>query len=205
MESTKTLQSEHNAVLCVLDQLERAAIAAVEGQPVPKDVFTDIEEFFRVFVDRCHHAKEETVLFPRLAGSHLALQLEEEHAETRELAQAYAAAVRAYVPGNRASGSALHESAAHYAAALAAHIAKENAELLPAVEAALSTEDRELAEAFERIETERIGAGTHERLHGMIATLAGRIEPFLRAKRWRNRGDAKARHVACASPAGQRS
>ncbi len=179
MEATKTLQTEHDAVLYVLDQLEHATAAAALGQPVPKDIFADMEEFFRVFVDRCHHGKEETVLFPRLGGSQLALQLEDEHAENRELAQAYAAAVKAYVPGDAASGTALHEAAANYSAALAAHIAKENAELLPAVEATLAVHDDELTEEFERIETERIGAGTHERLHGMIETLEGRISPFL--------------------------
>ncbi|MHB8621118.1 MAG: hypothetical protein ACYDAG_16385 [Chloroflexota bacterium] len=58
------------------------------------------------------------------------------------------------------------------------HIAKENAELLPVVERELAARDQALVDAFERIETERIGAGTHERLHSMIETLAGRIAPF---------------------------
>ena len=64
---------------------------------------------------------------------------------------------------------------------LRAHIAKENAELLPAIERELAGKDTEIVEAFKRIETDRMGAGTHERLHGMIETLAGRISPFLPA------------------------
>ena len=71
MEATNTLQVEHNAVLYVLDEVEQAASSAASGQAVPKDVFTDVEEFFRVFVDRCHHSKEEMVLFPRLTSSAL--------------------------------------------------------------------------------------------------------------------------------------
>jgi hemerythrin-like domain-containing protein len=181
METTNTLQTEHNAVLYVVQQLEHAAEAAASGQPVPKDVFADIEEFFRVFVDRCHHGKEETVLFPRLTTAGLPQQLEAEHAEGRRLAQAYAAASEAYRPGDPASGAAVQRAAADYAAMLRAHIAKENAELLPVVDRELAAEDAALAEAFERIETERIGAGTHERLHGMIETLAGRLAPFMPA------------------------
>jgi hemerythrin-like domain-containing protein len=175
METTTTLQAEHNAVLYVLDQLGLAAAAAVAGQPVPRDVFTDIQEFFLVFVDRCHHGKEEAVLFPRLGASGLPQQLEAEHAEGRRLAQAYVSAASGYASGDRASAVALQTAAAQYSAMLRAHIAKENAELLPAVDQELAADDAELVEAFERIETERIGAGTHERLHGMIETLAGRI------------------------------
>ncbi|HLG72242.1 MAG TPA: hemerythrin domain-containing protein [Chloroflexota bacterium] len=181
METSKTLQSEHNAVLYVLDELKLAAGAAADGQAVPAAVFTDIEEFFRVFVDRCHHGKEESVLFPRLAGTGLPNQLEGEHGEGRRLAQAYARAVAYYRPGDRARGAAVERAAADYAAMLRAHIAKENAELLSAIDRELSGEDAEIVEAFERIETDRIGAGTHERLHGTIETLAGRIAPFLPA------------------------
>jgi hemerythrin-like domain-containing protein len=179
METVETLRTEHAAVLYVLDQMERAADAAADGRPVPKDVFDDVDEFFRVFVDRCHHGKEETVLFARLAGTGLPAQLEAGHAAGRRLAQAYAAAVASYVPGDRSAGAALRRAAAEYAAHLRAHIARENAELLPLVDRRLAAEDAALAEEFERIETERIGAGTHERLHGMIGTLAARIDPFV--------------------------
>jgi hemerythrin-like domain-containing protein len=178
MKASNTLQTEHGAVLYVLDQLQRAASAAACGQPVPKDVFADVEEFFRVFVDRCHHSKEEMVLFPRLLSSGLPHKLELEHAHGRQLAQAYAAAAAIYMPGHPDSAAALERAANEYSALLRSHIATENAELLPAIERELAAEDDALVEAFERIETEHTGAGAHERLHRMIETLAGRIEPY---------------------------
>jgi hemerythrin-like domain-containing protein/GNAT superfamily N-acetyltransferase len=181
MEATTTLRTEHNAVLYVLDQLDQAAAAAAAGQAVPREVFSDIEEVFRVFVDRCHHAKEETVLFPLLASTGLPQTLEAEHAQGRQLAQAYAGMVALYAPGDSTSGTALQRAAAGYAAMLRGHIARETAELLPAIERELAAQDEALVEAFEQIETERIGAGTHERLHGMIETLAGRISPYAAA------------------------
>jgi hypothetical protein len=55
-------------------------------------------------------------------------------------------------------------------------------ELFQATET-LTEQDQELFDAFERVEEERIGPGTHERLHGMIDGLGARIEPWLAVAR----------------------
>ncbi|MBI3978699.1 MAG: hemerythrin domain-containing protein [Chloroflexi bacterium] len=181
MEAIRTLQDEHNGVLYVLDQLDRAAGAAERGKPVPADVFADIQEFFTVFVDRCHHGKEETAVFPRLSAPAAALvrQLEAEHERGRDLAAAYRDAARSYMPGDAASGLRLATAAHDYAAFLRTHIDLENRELFPIIEQQLARDDQAVAEAFERIEIEKIGPGTHERLHDMIGGLAARITAWL--------------------------
>ncbi|MCL4544925.1 MAG: hemerythrin domain-containing protein [Chloroflexi bacterium] len=182
MRAVEVLRAEHDGVLTVLVQLERAARAAAHGAPVPADVFSDIQGFFAVFVDRCHHGKEEAEIFPRL-GQHKATAmvqaLELEHQEGRRLAAAYADAARAYVPGNAASGGQLARAAQDYAALLRAHIERETRDLFPAIEGTLAAEDSRLVTAFDRIENEQIGAGTHEHLHAMIETLPGRIAPWV--------------------------
>ena len=183
MQATAILSDEHRAVLTVLDQLERAVSAAEQGAAIPADVFSDIQEFFAVFVDRCHHGKEEAELFPRLiaAGqSELVRRLEAEHVTGRQRAAAYAQAVQAYQPGQRERGARLASAARAYADLLREHIALEDRALLPAIEQALPSADPALVRAFDRIEEERIGPGTHARLHGMIDSLAGRIDPWLR-------------------------
>jgi hemerythrin-like domain-containing protein len=183
MQTIDTLQAEHIGVLLVLDQLERAIEAAQRGANVPADIFRDIQEFFVVFVDRCHHSKEEAELFPRLdalGSGTIARRLEEEHAVGRQLAAAYGQAVDAYTPGERASGARLASAARAYSDFLRAHIELETRELFPAVQEKLATSDHALLEAFERIEVERIGEGTHERLHGMIEGLPERIDPYTR-------------------------
>ena len=183
MQTTETLQAEHNGVLMVLDQLERAVATAARGENVPADIFRDIQEFFVIFVDRCHHAKEEAELFPQLevqGSGAIARRLEEEHAAGRRLAAAYGEAVDAYVPGEASTGARLAATARAYADFLRAHIDLETRELFPAIDQKLSAYDDALVEAFERIEVERIGAGTHERLHGMIEGLSERIDPFAR-------------------------
>ncbi len=181
MEASSTLQAEHNAVLYVLDQLDRAGTAAAAGRLVPQEVFSDMEEFFRIFVTQCHHGKEEAEVFPKLiaAGEPLPLQLEKEHEHGRQMEQAYARAVAGYSPGNASSGATLEQAAIAYSTFLRRHIATETAELFPAMERHLQAADRALTEAFERIESERIGAGVHERLHGMIDGLGARIDTWM--------------------------
>lgn len=182
MEAVAVLKAEHDGVLAVLGQLERAVTAAEQGVPIPADIFGDVQEFFAVFVDRCHHGKEEAAVFPLLekgAGAGLVDHLEADHARGRELAAAYAAAVRAYLPGQAASGQRLAAAARAYAAFLREHIDVEARRLFPAMEASLATNDAAMVAAFERIEEEQIGPGTHDRLHGMVDGLPGRIDPFL--------------------------
>ena len=182
MQTRETLQAEHNGVLMVLDQLARAVAAAERGENVPAGIFRDIQEFFVVFVDRCHHGKEEAELFPQLkarGSGAIASRLEEEHAAGRRLAAAYGEAVNTYVPGETSTGARLAAAARAYADFLRAHIDLETRELFPAIEEKLGASDDALVEAFERIEVERIGAGTHERLHGMIEGLPARIDPYV--------------------------
>lgn len=184
MNTTATLSAEHTAILYVLEQLEQAVAASERGIAVPADIFQNIQEFFMVFVDRCHHGKEEIEIFPRLQPDHAALveRLEAEHGTGRQLARSFAQAVQSYLPGKAATGATLAEAARAYAAFLRRHIDQETRELFPTVERVLGAEDQQIVDAFERIEVERIGPGTHERLHGMIDGLPARIAPFLAAE-----------------------
>lgn len=181
MRAIEVLTAEHDGVLAVLVQLERAVNAAERGACVPADIFEDIQEFFLLFVDRCHHGKEEAEIFPRLdrlRATELVQALEREHQEGRRLASAYTEALLAYVPGDAVSGGRLAHVARASAALLRGHIERETGELFPVVEMTLATEDVQIVAAFDRIEDVELGAGTHERLHGMIETLPARIAPW---------------------------
>ena len=184
MNTVDTLRAEHAAILQVLDQLEQAVTVSERGIPIPTDIYQGIQEFFTTFVDHCHHGKEEAEVFPRLQHDHAALveRLEAEHATGRQLALAFKQAVQTYLPGKTGTGAALASAARAYAAFLRRHIDQETLELFPVVEQELGSEDQQMVDAFERIEVERIGPGTHERLHGMIDGLPGRIAPFLVAE-----------------------
>lgn len=183
MEAVRVLRSEHEGVIAVLDQLERASAAVEQGVPIGTDIFSDAEEFFVVFVDHCHHSKEEQEVFPRLEGGtagDLVRKLESAHERGRELSRAYAASVRSYSPGDVTSGKRLAAAARAYDGFLREHIADESRDLFPVMEATMSDDDGTMVEAFERIEEEEIGPGTHERLHDMIDELPGRIDAYAR-------------------------
>jgi len=182
MQSTQILKQEHDAVLVVLDQLGQAVDAAERGAPVPVDIFRDIQEFFTVFVDQCHHGKEEAAVFNELGtgtGPQVTRSLSDEHAQGRVLAARYAAAVASYVPGDVQSAHRLAEAARAYDVMLRQHIDEENTDLFPLMETSLEDEDARIVAEFDRIELEEIGDGTHERLHGMIDSLPARISPWI--------------------------
>src|SRR3990172_1482629 len=64
--ATDVLRLEHEAILRMLHAMDAAADRLVDGRAPDPEILEDIVEFFATFADRCHHAKEEGVLFPRL-------------------------------------------------------------------------------------------------------------------------------------------
>lgn len=183
MRATEVLREEHDAVLVVLDALEQAVTAAEHGLLVPKSIFEDVEEFFTVFVDRCHHGKEEAAVFSQLdaasGNAGLIEQLETEHETGKRLAAAFRQALANYSPGDIASARNLAAASRAYDGMLREHIEAENSELFVAMEQSLASEDEALVREFDRHEIEEIGEGTHERLHVMIDSLPLRIAPWI--------------------------
>lgn len=178
MRATDDLKTEHGAVKRMLRVLEAASDRLSAGERVSPELFEDAIDFIRNFADRCHHGKEEELLFPALekagisrSGGPIGVMLSE-HAEGRQFVQSMAAALEGYRKGDPESPKALAQAAKGYAALLAGHIYKEDNILFPMGDRVLSPEaDAELVEGFERIESDRIGPGVHERYHEMIDRL----------------------------------
>jgi hemerythrin-like domain-containing protein len=179
VQATDLLKEEHNGVkisLRVLEQLCAKLTAPPEGQnAMYADDFARLIEFFKVFVDKCHHAKEEEVLFPALVekGDSTATELIQvlltEHAAGRKLVTKMAEALTKCKDGNKSAVITLCDAAGSYDLLLTDHIAKEDRNLYPIADVQISTGDqKEMVEVFEKIETERIGAGTHEKFHSML-------------------------------------
>src|SRR3989304_1422677 len=64
--ATGVLRQEHDAILRMLEVAEAVARQLDRGENVPADTLAGLLEFFRLFADRCHHGKEEDLLFPLL-------------------------------------------------------------------------------------------------------------------------------------------
>ncbi|HTY62714.1 MAG TPA: hemerythrin domain-containing protein [Acidobacteriota bacterium] len=182
--ATKVLRSEHEAILRMLDATEEVARRIMRGTAVAPETLSSLVEFFRVFADRCHHGKEEDCLFPLLEekglphdGGPVAVMLHE-HGQGRDLIKNMSEALETFSKGQKEASSRWADSALGYVSLLRAHIAKENDVLFMIADRLLSESDQaKLAEAFEDVETNKIGAGTHERLHGLMQKLIAEIFP----------------------------
>lgn len=180
--ATQVLRHEHEAVLKMLDASEEAARQFEAGGRVRPQVLADLLEFFRIFADQCHHTKEEELLFPLLERKGIPRQggpvgvMLSEHEEGRALVREMAAAAEAYQKGQEGAATRWSKVARTYAQLLRGHIFKENNVLFPMAEQVLTPEEQsQMAESFEKLEVERMGAGTHERLHAKMERLAAEL------------------------------
>jgi hemerythrin-like domain-containing protein len=181
--ATQILRNEHDAILKMLDASEEVARQLDRSERVAPETLAGILEFFRVFADQCHHGKEEDLLFPALAAKGMPHQggpigvMEAEHEVGRSLIRQMAEAAHAYEHGEQSSGFIWAKVAREYAEFLRNHIAKENNVLFVMAERMLSPDEQSrLATEFARMEKQKMGAGTHERLHRKMEQLLNTIQ-----------------------------
>jgi hemerythrin-like domain-containing protein len=180
--ATSILRTEHEAIMKVLDAAEEAARQLKANQKVKASTLIGLLEFLQLFADRCHHGKEEDLLFPLLAdkgmprsGGPIAVMLHE-HEIGRNFIKGMAEASDAYSKGDVEAGLRWAEAAHGYVELLREHIYKENNVLFVMAERMLSDADQEqLVEQFEKVEEEKLGRGTHERLHALMEALVAEI------------------------------
>lgn len=173
MFATDDLRAEHEGILKMLAILRAIAAKLKPDAPLSQRQLRDILEFLRVFADKCHHGKEEDVLFPALEAAGMPREggpievMLHEHQLGREHIRDMAAALDANNP------AAFAVAALAYADLLTQHIAKENTVLFPMAERLLGVPAlTAMHEPFERIEAERIGPGRHEAFHRLLDDLA---------------------------------
>lgn len=180
MRPTDTLKHEHQIILLALDAVEREMRQAQAGGPLSEERVGQMIDFIRNFADRCHHAKEEKLLFLRmqergmpLHSGPLAVMLQE-HDEGRRLVRAAAEALPRAASGDAAATTTLTTSLLTYVQLLRAHIDKEDNILYPMADQMLTEADQaELTAAFDRVEAEEMGEGMHERYHQLAHEWAG--------------------------------
>jgi hemerythrin-like domain-containing protein len=148
------------------------------GDAVPKIHLEQIVELIQVFADKCHHGKEEDLLFvemnkigfPKESGP-IAVMLQE-HQLGRGFVREMAKATQEYGPGKNDATKAFEENARGYVSLLQQHIQKENIILFPMADSNIAASvQKRLMDDFERVEIEKIGAGKHEELHKIIDSL----------------------------------
>ena len=178
MKATDELKKEHEGIELMLRVLQTVSDKLKSGEGVNTEHIDGILEFLSIFVDKCHHGKEEEFLFPALEdagvpreGGPIGVMLNE-HEQGRRLVARLKDAMTDYKTGDNANASSAQLIINEYVALLTQHIAKENTVLFPMADAKLnSNNDTELFEAFEQLERKRIGVGKHDEFHALLDQL----------------------------------
>ncbi|HNV70129.1 MAG TPA: hemerythrin domain-containing protein [Candidatus Ozemobacteraceae bacterium] len=129
MKPSEQLKAEHEAILVMLAVLEKICSRLERRETIPESHLAGILEFFQVFADKCHHAKEEEFLFPAYQsvgipreGGPIGCMLAE-HQEGRQAIAGMKAGLE--VLTREGPGTFIAHARA-YASLLSEHIQKEN-------------------------------------------------------------------------------
>lgn len=171
VSAVSILSGEHRVILQVLSALEAMAARSAAGD-LPRADAGDALEVLRTFADKCHHGKEEDILFPALEaqvpGFGPTQVMRAEHVDGRALIRAMGEAVAA------GAAAAFADAARGYVDLLRAHIGKEDDILFRMAQEMLSPEqDAAILDAYRRIEHDDMGDGTHFRMLAIADRLAG--------------------------------
>ena len=178
MKATKQLMEEHNAILVVLSVMEKIKTKLLNDETINPHHIDEIIDFLRTFADKCHHGKEENLLFPAMEragipnqGGPIGVMLYE-HTLGRNYIQGMTESLAGYKEKEVSSADLLAKNMNGYIALLTAHIQKENNILFAMADQRLSEKEQDaLFVQFEKIELEEIGEGKHEEYHQMINRL----------------------------------
>jgi hemerythrin-like domain-containing protein len=167
------LTNEHEAILSAIQILEKMIATIEKTTSVDTKDIHDFIGFLKEFADKCHHGKEEGLLFPAMIGAGVPDRsgpigvMLAEHAQGRKLIRDMEESVSMDVDRIK-----LAQAARGYANLLRNHIQKENTILFPMAEKVLTeTQLEKLYEGFEEHEEKVIGQGRHEELHAMLKNL----------------------------------
>ena len=167
------LNNDHEAIISAIQVMGRM-VAAMEAAPPedPKEI-REFIGFLKEFADKCHHGKEEGLLFPAMiaagvpeTGGPISAMLED-HSRGRQFIQDMEDSISSGVDFPKFA-----QAEKAYAHLLRNHIQKENWVLFPMAENVLSESQLEkLSTEFEQHEEKVIGRGRHAELHAMLKRL----------------------------------
>ncbi len=178
MHATEQLKNEHEGIKLMLNIMDEICNRLEAGKKVSTKDIDSIIEFIKTFADKCHHAKEEDLLFPAMeeAGipreeGPIAVMLME-HDQGRGYVKGLGEAAAKYKDGNQKAAGRIIENARNYINLLTQHIDKEENILYNIADMHISEKkQKELLKRFDKIEIERIGKGKHEKFHKLLQSL----------------------------------
>jgi len=149
------LRAEHRTIERVLRVLRTLVDRSERGDGLEVAALKRCVEFFRLFADACHHAKEEDLLFPVLEqrgvpreGGPIGVMLYE-HTVARRLTKQMGEALESFEQGDAQAEARFRNIARQYLDLLTNHIGKEDNVLFVMGDRVMTADDqRNLAERF---------------------------------------------------------
>ena len=178
MQPTEILIEEHRIIEKMLMIVDTLCDRLEKGENVESEHFRKAVDFIKNFADKCHHRKEEDVLFTMLVEKGMRKDagpigvMLDEHKMGRNFVKNLVEALDKYEKGDKSAKDQVIENARGYTQLLKQHILKEDRILYPMGDRILTSHDqRELLEDFERVEKEEMGEGVHQKYHKLVEIL----------------------------------
>ena len=173
MRPTDELMSEHRVIEKMLAIVEEAADRLESGKEVESELFVGASDFFRNFANKCHHGKEEKLLFRKMVERGMSGETGPIAVMLREHEDGRAHIKRITdLGGKKRDKKEQAELIRHtkaYVDLLRLHIQKEDDILYPMANNILTPADqKELEKGFAEIEEKIMGPGVHDKFHHMI-------------------------------------
>jgi hemerythrin-like domain-containing protein len=174
MTPAEQLKEEHEGITLMLKILEKVCGKMEAKEKIDLGHLDRIMEFFKIFVDQCHHGKEEDLLFPAIIPMEQKLigLLLREHSQGRSYVRAMAHDLTQMKKVERPTWVEYVANAQKYIALMTQHIQKEDNVLFPMLDGLLGKKKQmKLVEGFEDLERRKIGEGVHEKFHKLLHEL----------------------------------
>lgn len=169
---------DHRIIAKVIGAAPVLADRLEGGADVDIDTILGVIEFMRTFGDRCHHGKEEEMLFPSMIEKGFPAQggpiavLIMEHIRGREIVKSMADAVEGFRNGDQNAKQVIIRELHAIAKLYSGHIAKEEQVFFPMCEQVLNKDEQQsLSVQFEEVE-KRIGHDVHQQLEEFAERLS---------------------------------
>jgi hemerythrin-like domain-containing protein len=173
MKVTDGLREEHEMIKLFLKILEAMSKRLTSNERVDPDDLLWMFDFSKDFIDRCHHEKEENVLFPALKRAGMPenplTTLTLEHELARNLGKRLRGSAAGYGQGDRWAKEEIIDAAWRYIRFMDEHLETEESAFFPLADRCFTREmEEKLVEEFQEYDMDRIGPWRREELKELL-------------------------------------
>lgn len=172
------LVAEHREIERMLSIMDAMRLHALKGEPIPTADLTGVLDFIGVFIDACHHHKEEQMLFPAMEqagvegeGEPIGPMLTDHEAARKHATRLNQALAISKGDVFMVDDDDIRVMLA-YTKLLHEHINTEDTKIFSLAERVLSDEVKDrLGKQFVEYERDVLGKGRHERFESMLGKM----------------------------------